>query len=112
MSGLLWTALIGLMVGAIGKLLTPGQDPGGSMVPLLFGLAASFVAGYLGRMVGWYREGQSAGFIVSVLGAILLLFLYRMLIGRTSQPQILGRLRRHHRLTVTGKLHLAEGSYS
>lgn len=77
MFSLLWTALIGLIVGAIAKLFMPGKDPGGWMVTMLLGIAGSFVASYLGRMVGWYREGQSAGFIMSVLGAILVLFLYR-----------------------------------
>ncbi len=75
---LLWTALIGLIVGAVAKLLMPGKDPGGWIVTMLLGLAGSFVAEYLGKMVGWYRDGQSAGFIMSVLGAVLLLFLYRL----------------------------------
>jgi uncharacterized membrane protein YeaQ/YmgE (transglycosylase-associated protein family) len=77
MLSLLWTALIGLIVGAIAKLLMPGKDPGGWIVTMILGIAGSFVASYLGQAVGWYREGQSAGFIMSVLGAILLLFLYR-----------------------------------
>ena len=59
----------------------PGKDPGG-IATILLGLAGSFLAGYLGRMVGWYQEGQSANFIMSVLGAILLLFLYRMFVAR------------------------------
>jgi uncharacterized membrane protein YeaQ/YmgE (transglycosylase-associated protein family) len=82
MFSLLWTALIGLIVGAVAKLLMPGKDPGGWIVTIVLGLAGSFIASYLGRMVGWYREGQSAGFIMSVLGAILLLFLYRMFIRK------------------------------
>jgi uncharacterized membrane protein YeaQ/YmgE (transglycosylase-associated protein family) len=82
MFSLLWTALIGLIVGAVAKLLMPGKDPGGWIVTILLGLAGSFIASYLGRMIGWYREGQSAGFIMSVLGAILLLFLYRMFIRK------------------------------
>jgi uncharacterized membrane protein YeaQ/YmgE (transglycosylase-associated protein family) len=82
MFGLLWTVLIGLIVGAVAKLLMPGKDPGGWIVTILLGLAGSFIAGYLGRMIGWYREEQSAGFIMSVLGAILLLFLYRMFIRK------------------------------
>jgi len=79
---LLWTAFIGLIIGAVAKLLMPGKDPGGWIVTILLGLAGSFLAGYLGRMVGWYQEGQSAGFIMSVLGAILLLFLYRMFVAK------------------------------
>lgn len=84
MFSLLWTALIGLIVGAIAKLLMPGKDPGGWIVTILLGLAGSFVAGYLGRVVGWYKEGQSAGFLMSVLGAVLLLFLYRMFTGKKT----------------------------
>jgi uncharacterized membrane protein YeaQ/YmgE (transglycosylase-associated protein family) len=84
MFSLLWTALIGLIVGAVAKLLMPGKDPGGWIITMLLGLAGSFVASYLGKMVGWYREGQEAGFIMSVLGAILLLVLYRLLIRRKA----------------------------
>ena len=62
----------------------PGKDPGGWIITMLLGLAGSFVASYLGKMVGWYREGQEAGFIMSVLGAILLLVLYRLLIRRKA----------------------------
>jgi uncharacterized membrane protein YeaQ/YmgE (transglycosylase-associated protein family) len=82
MFSLLWTALVGLTVGAVAKLLMPGKDPGGWIVTTLLGLAGSFIASYLGRMIGWYREGRSPGFIMSVLDAILLLFLYRMFIRR------------------------------
>lgn len=84
MFSLLWTALIGLIVGAVAKLLMPGKDPGGWIITMVLGLAGSFVASYLGRMVGWYREEQSAGFIMSVLGAILLLFLHRVLIRQKT----------------------------
>lgn len=80
MFSLLWTAIIGLIIGAFAKLIMPGKDPGGWIITMLLGLAGSFVAGYLGRMIGWYKDGQSAGFIMSVLGAILLLYLYRLLI--------------------------------
>jgi len=82
MFSLLWTLFIGLIIGAVAKLLMPGKDPGGWIVTILLGIAGSFVASYLGRVLGWYQEGQSAGFIMSVLGAILLLFLYRLLIGK------------------------------
>ncbi len=81
---LLWTLIIGFVVGAIAKLLMPGKDPGGWIITILLGIAGSFVASYLGRMFGWYREGQSAGFIMSVVGAILLLFVYRLLAGKKS----------------------------
>jgi uncharacterized membrane protein YeaQ/YmgE (transglycosylase-associated protein family) len=84
MFSLLWTALIGLIVGAIAKLLMPGKDPGGWIVTMLLGIAGSFVASYLGALVGWYKEGQSAGFIMSVLGAILLLYLYRVFVAKKT----------------------------
>lgn len=74
--------LIGLVVGAVAKLLMPGRDPGGFIVTILLGIAGAFVAGYLGRAIGWYGPGQAAGFIASILGAMLLLFIYRMFLGR------------------------------
>jgi uncharacterized membrane protein YeaQ/YmgE (transglycosylase-associated protein family) len=84
MLSLLWTTIIGLIIGAVAKLLMPGKDPGGWIVTMLLGLAGSFVAGYLGRMFGWYQEGQPAGFLMSVIGAVLLLILYRMLIVKKT----------------------------
>jgi len=84
MLSLIWTAIIGLIIGAVAKLIMPGKDPGGWIVTILLGLAGSFIAGYLGRLVGWYKEGQSAGFIMSVLGAVLLLYLYRLFIAKKA----------------------------
>ncbi|MFN0171307.1 MAG: GlsB/YeaQ/YmgE family stress response membrane protein [Bryobacteraceae bacterium] len=75
---LLWTCIIGLVVGAIAKLVMPGRDPGGLLITMLLGIAGSFLASFLGRTIGWYQEGQAAGFIMSVLGAVLLLGIYRM----------------------------------
>lgn len=77
----LWMCLIGLLAGAIAKLVMPGRDPGGILITMLLGIAGSLVAGYLGRALGLYREGQAAGFLMSVLGAILLLVVYRMIRG-------------------------------
>jgi uncharacterized membrane protein YeaQ/YmgE (transglycosylase-associated protein family) len=74
----LWTAVIGLVIGAIAKLLMPGKDPGGIIITMLLGIAGSFLAGWLGRAVGWYQADQPAGFIASVVGAIILLAIYRM----------------------------------
>ena len=65
--------IIGLIVGAIAKLIMPGKDPGGIIITILLGIAGSVVATFLGRSFGWYRPGQSAGFIASVIGAIILL---------------------------------------
>lgn len=81
---LIWTALIGLVIGAVAKFIMPGKDPGGIIVTSLIGIAGSLVASYAGRAIGWYREGQSAGFIMSVVGAIVLLAVYHMLKPKTS----------------------------
>ena len=77
--------IVGLVVGVIAKLLMPGRDPGGVIVTILIGIAGAVVAGFLGRSLGWYVEGESAGWIASILGAIVLLFLYRRL---TAQRQV------------------------
>jgi uncharacterized membrane protein YeaQ/YmgE (transglycosylase-associated protein family) len=74
--------VIGLLVGIVAKLLLPGDDPGGIIVTSLIGIAGSFAAGYIGRAAGWYQEGEPVGFIASVIGAILLLLVYRMLFRR------------------------------
>ena len=74
----LWVALIGLVIGAIAKLIMPGKDPGGFIITGLLGIAGSLVATWIGRAAGWYAEGQSAGFIMSVLGAIVLLAIYHI----------------------------------
>ena len=84
--GIIWTAFIGLIVGAIAKFLTPGRDPGGIIMTMLIGIAGAFVAGFLGRLVGWYDPGEGAGLIASVLGAILLLWLYRRFVARPAAP--------------------------
>ena len=81
--GFLWTLIIGLVVGAIAKFLMPGRDPGGILITMLLGVAGAFLAGFLGRALGWYNNpGSGPGIIASVLGAMLLLFIYRMFVGR------------------------------
>lgn len=75
---LLWMCIIGLVAGALAKLIMPGKDPGGIIVTMLLGIAGSLVAGYLGRAMGLYQAGQGAGLIMSVIGAILLLVIYRL----------------------------------
>jgi uncharacterized membrane protein YeaQ/YmgE (transglycosylase-associated protein family) len=82
--GILGWILFGLIVGAIAKLLMPGRDPGGIIVTMLLGIAGAVLGGFVGRALGWYGEGEPAGFIMATLGAILLLALYRMMIGRRS----------------------------
>ena len=79
---LLYTLLIGLVIGVIAKFLMPGRDPGGCIITMLLGIAGSFVASFLGQAMGWYAPGQPAGFIFSVIGAMILLLIYRMLFGR------------------------------
>lgn len=84
MHGFFGTLIIGLIVGAIAKLLMPGRDPGGCLITILLGIAGAFVAGYLGQVIGWYQPGQPAGFIASVVGAMLLLLLYRLIFRRRT----------------------------
>ena len=84
MGTIFWTLIIGLVIRAVAKLLMPGKDPGGCIITILLGIAGAFVAGYIGRVVGWYQPGQPAGFIASVIGAMILLLLYRMIAGRRA----------------------------
>jgi uncharacterized membrane protein YeaQ/YmgE (transglycosylase-associated protein family) len=84
MLSILWEAIIGLIIGAVAKFIMPGKDPGGIFITMLIGVAGSLLATFLGSHLGLYREGQSAGFIMSVLGAILLLAIYRLIKGRTN----------------------------
>lgn len=74
----------GLLVGAVGKLLMPGRDPGGFIVTILLGVAGALVGGFLGRALGMYREDDPVGFVMAVLGAIVLLILYRFTFARRS----------------------------
>jgi uncharacterized membrane protein YeaQ/YmgE (transglycosylase-associated protein family) len=67
----------GLIVGVIAKFLMPGRDPGGFLVTIGLGLVGSFVGGFLAQLVGWYESGRPAGYLMSIFGAILLLWLYR-----------------------------------
>lgn len=85
MFALLWTLIIGLVVGAVAKFLMPGKDPGGIWITMLIGIAGSIVATYIGQAIGWYKAGQGAGFIMSVVGAILLLIVYRVVRGAMAR---------------------------
>jgi len=80
----LWEAILGLIVGAIAKLVMPGKDPGGIWITMALGAAGSLLAGFLGRAVGWYAPGQSAGFIMSIIGALILLGIYRLVKGKPA----------------------------
>ncbi|MEO6111772.1 MAG: GlsB/YeaQ/YmgE family stress response membrane protein [Nitrospiraceae bacterium] len=73
--------LFGLIVGVVAKLLMPGRDPGGMIVTILLGIGGALVGGFIGRALGWYGEGDPVGFIMAVIGAILVLFAYRKISG-------------------------------
>jgi uncharacterized membrane protein YeaQ/YmgE (transglycosylase-associated protein family) len=79
---LLWTLFIGLIVGALARLIMPGRDPGGIIITIVLGIAGSFVGGFIGRLLHLYGPGQPAGFFMSLLGAIVLLWIYRVVRGR------------------------------
>ena len=76
---IVWMIVIGFVVGVIAKFLMPGRDPGGFIITILLGIGGSFVAAYIGQHLGWYSEGQPAGFIGAILGAILILIVYRLI---------------------------------
>jgi uncharacterized membrane protein YeaQ/YmgE (transglycosylase-associated protein family) len=74
--------IIGALAGIIAKALMPGKDPGGCIVTILLGIAGALLAGFVGNALGWYRQGEGAGFIAAILGALLILLLYRIIAGR------------------------------
>jgi uncharacterized membrane protein YeaQ/YmgE (transglycosylase-associated protein family) len=80
--GILAWILFGLVIGIIAKLLMPGRDPGGFIVTILLGIAGAMIGGFVGRAMGFYGEGESAGWLMSILGAVILLALYRMVARR------------------------------
>lgn len=82
MFGLLGWILFGAIVGAIAKLLMPGKDPGGFIVTMLLGIAGAMMGGFIGRALGWYGPNDGAGFFLSLIGAVLLLWIYRMMFAR------------------------------
>jgi uncharacterized membrane protein YeaQ/YmgE (transglycosylase-associated protein family) len=84
MFGVLGWMLFGLVVGAIAKLLMPGRDPGGFIITMVLGIVGALLGGWVGQAAGWYGPNEGAGFFMSLLGAILLLFLYRMLFARRT----------------------------
>jgi uncharacterized membrane protein YeaQ/YmgE (transglycosylase-associated protein family) len=79
MFSLIWEAIIGLIVGALAKFIMPGKDPGGIFITMLIGVAGALLATFVGSHAGLYREGQRAGFLMSLLGAIVLLAIYRLI---------------------------------
>lgn len=86
MFGVLGWILFGLVAGVIAKLMMPGRDPGGFIVTILLGIAGALLGGFLGRALGLYSQGEGAGIFMSILGAVLLLALYRVMMrGRTHR---------------------------
>ncbi len=85
MFGIIGTIIVGLIVGAIAKLISPGRDPGGWIVTILIGIAGAFTAKFIGQsLFGWYRDGDAPGWIMSILGAVLPLWLYRLVTRNRS----------------------------
>lgn len=82
--GIIWTIIIGFVVGLVAKFLMPGRDPGGFIITTILGIIGAVVATYLGQAVGWYGPGQGAGFIASIVGAVIVLFIYRMVARRSN----------------------------
>ena len=83
--GWLWWIVIGLVAGAIAKAVMPGRDPGGCLVTILLGIGGAVLAGFLGQQLGWYRHGEGAGFIAAIVGAVLILFIYRLISGMANR---------------------------
>ena len=81
---LIGSILSGILIGALAKFVMPGRDPGGLVVTMLLGIAGALLGGFLGRSLGFYSPGQSAGWLMSILGAVVLLALYRMFVGRRA----------------------------
>jgi len=81
---IIWTIIIGLIVGIVAKFLMPGRDPGGFVITAIIGIVGSVIATFLGQALGFYRPGESAGFIAAVIGSIILLLLYRMVVGKKT----------------------------
>ena len=82
------TIIVGLIVGLIAKFLMPGKDPGGFIVTTLIGIAGAFIGTFVGRALGLYQPGEAAGWIMSVVGAIVLLLIYRLIVGRRARPTV------------------------
>ena len=81
-NGIIGWIIIGLIAGGIAKLLMPGKDPGGCLITILLGIAGALLAGFIGKSVGWYEQGEAAGFIAAIVGAFIILFIYRMVMRR------------------------------
>ncbi|HMG46612.1 MAG TPA: GlsB/YeaQ/YmgE family stress response membrane protein [Allosphingosinicella sp.] len=80
--GWLGWIVIGLIAGLIAKAITPGRDPSGCLITIVIGIAGAVLAGFLGQQLHWYRPGEGAGFLAAIVGAVLILLVYRMIAGR------------------------------
>ena len=85
MFGVIGWIIFGLIVGIVAKLLMPGRDPGGIIITMALGIAGALLGGFIGRALGWYTENEPAGFLMSLVGAVLLLWIYRMMVGRRQR---------------------------
>lgn len=82
---ILGTLIIGFLAGLVAKLLMPGRDPKGFIITIVLGVVGAFLATWLGREIGWYHEGEAAGFIGAVVGAFIILAIYRLVLGRQAR---------------------------
>ena len=80
--GIIGWIVVGLIAGAIAKMLMPGKDPGGCIITILLGIAGALLAGFIGKSIGWYEQGEAAGFLAAIVGAFIILFLYRIIMRR------------------------------
>ena len=83
--GIIGWIIIGGIAGAIAKFLMPGKDPGGCIITILLGIAGALVAGWLGKAIGWYDTNEGAGFVAAIVGAFILLGIYRVIAGRRAR---------------------------
>lgn len=83
----LWEAIVGLIIGALAKLVMPGEQPRGIILTMVIGIVGSLLATWVGAHMGFYHQGQRAGFVASFLGAVVLLAIYRAIRGRRSAPR-------------------------
>ena len=81
-NGIIGWIVIGFIAGGIAKLLMPGKDPGGCLITILLGIAGALLAGFIGKSIGWYEQGEAAGFIAAIVGAFIILFIYRLVMRR------------------------------
>ena len=82
--GVIAWIFIGLLAGGIAKLLMPGRDPGGCLITMLLGIAGALLAGFVGKMIGWYDESEAAGFVAAIVGAFVILLIYRLVLRRRA----------------------------